>query len=126
MGNLVEVAIIDGAFVVPRRENRLDSLVQLLVNIGGKWLSRLALGDLFEFDNQLLEIGSSDLGVTLDSRLLFISLDQLFKVPGIRVQHNFAEHLDKAAISIVCETLIACQSYQALYRFVIYTQVQHG
>ncbi len=100
--------------------------MQLLVNIGRKWLSRLALGNLLEFDNQLFEIGGRDLSIALDSGLLFVLLDQLFKVPGVRVQHNFAEHLDKAAVGIVGEALVTRQCHQTLYRFVIYAQVQHG
>ncbi len=51
MSDLVVVAVIDGAFVVPGGEDGLDSFAQLLVDTGGEWLARLSLGDLFELNH---------------------------------------------------------------------------
>ncbi|MGH2482080.1 MAG: hypothetical protein ACRDHW_20715, partial [Ktedonobacteraceae bacterium] len=74
MGNLIEVAIIDGAFIVPGRENRLDSLVELLVDIRGERLTRLLLRDALELSDQLLEVRGLQFGVGFHAGTLSIGI----------------------------------------------------
>ena len=48
MGNLVEIAIINGALVVPGSEDRLDGQMELLVRVFRKGLAGGITRDLLE------------------------------------------------------------------------------
>ena len=124
--DLVEVAVVDGALVIPRGENSLNGFFQLLVDVGGERFAGLAFGNLFELGDELLELVGGNFGIGFDARALFVFIQDLFKVGGIGVQHDFAEHLDKAAIGVVGESLIPGQFYQALDGLVVDTEVEHG
>ena len=88
--NLVEIAIVNGAFVIPGRENGLDGFVQLLVDICGEWLAGLFFGDLLEFGHDLLQVGGGNLRVAgnpggfvyHDARELEAILDRLDADPA--------------------------------------------
>src|SRR5205823_9320769 len=58
---LVEIAVVDGSLIIPRGEDRFNGLLQLLVDIRGERLTRLALGNLFELNDQLLKVGGGNL-----------------------------------------------------------------
>ncbi len=126
MRDLVEVAVVDGPLIVPRRENRFDGFVQLLIDIGGEWFARLTLGNLLKFDDQLLEVSSGYLSIGSDPCPLFVLVQQVLEVSGIGVKDDFTEHLNEAAVGIVGEALVAGQCHQALDRFIVDAQVEHS
>ena len=68
--DFVEVAVVDDAFVVPRREDSLDGFVELIVDISEERLTRLLLGHGLEVYNQPFQIFSWQLGIDLDACLL--------------------------------------------------------
>src|SRR5262249_17826811 len=72
--DLVKIAIVDSTLVVPGREDGLNCLMQLLVNIGGKRLARLTLSNLLKLGNDLLETLSGDLSIGFGTSLLFVTV----------------------------------------------------
>src|SRR5690349_15028614 len=96
------------------------------MNIGGEGLTRLALGNLLELGNDLLETLSGDLGVGFNASLLFVMVQYFLEVVRISIEDNLAEHLNEATIGIIGEALIACEGNETLYCLVVDTQVQDG
>ena len=126
MGNLVEVAVVDGSLIVPRGEDSFNGLAQLLVDIRGERFTRLAFSDPLKISDQFLEIVCGNLGIALHACAFFVLIQDVLKVSGVGVQNDFAEHLNKTAVGIVSKAFIACQLYQPLDGLVIDTQVQYG
>ena len=126
MRNFVEIAIVNGAFVIPGRENGLDGFVQLLVDIGGERLAGLFFGDLLEFGHDLLQVGGGNLRVAGNPGGCFVLVQHVLKVARVGIQHNFTEHLDEAAIGVISETLVARKLDQAQHRLVVDAQVEHS
>src|SRR5262249_30907089 len=126
MWDLVEVAIVNSTLIIPRRENCLNCLAQLLIDIGGEGLAGLVLGNLLELSYNLLEALSRNLGVSFNPSLLFVTIQHFLEVVRIGIEDNLAEHLDEAAISIIGKALITSESNKTLYRLVVDAQVQDG
>src|SRR5579872_5774868 len=70
MRDFVEVTVVNSAFIVPRGENGLNCLAQLLVDIGGKRFAGLPLGNLLKFADQYFEFACWNLSIGPDTRLL--------------------------------------------------------
>ena len=89
-------------------------------------LAGLAFGHLFELDDQIFEFGGGNFGIGFDAGALFVLIQDTFKVAGVGVQDDFAEHLDEATIGVVGETLVPGQFYQALDGLIVDAEVEHG
>ena len=126
MRNLVEVAVIGGAFVVPGGEHRLDRGAHLLQWIVGERLAALLQDDVFEFFDQLLELLRLELGVGLDPGLLLGNLQPLLELLGLDTEHDLAEHLDEAPVGVQREAPVAGQFGQPLERVRIEAEVEDG
>ena len=126
VGDLVHVAVGDGAVIVPGREYRAHALKQLVFGLGRKGLANLLLVDrLLHLDDLLQPLGR-DVGVILDALLLLDLGQALLEKPAIHVHDDIAEHHDEAAIGIPHESLIAGEPDHRLGNLVVHPQVQHG
>ena len=86
------------------------------------WRSAICLNS----PTRLFEVGGGNFGIGLDAGSLFIFVQDMLEVFGVGIQHDFAEHLDEAAIGVIGEAFVTGQRDQALHGLVVDTEVQHG
>ena len=130
LGDVVELAIQNRAFVHPRAEHRAHSAPELLPRAGGELLAGLLLHGSLERGNQLLEILNRKVGIQLYATLMLLLVDQnlegilILLRYGLHTQHHVAIHLHETAIRIPRKTGIARTLRDSLHSLVIHTEVQ--
>src|SRR4029077_992267 len=124
VGDVVLAPVDDGAWRIPRIEDRLDGPRQLVARILRKAFTGLFLVDVLVGRDQLAEILGGEFDVLGDAaRLLETGQRLLEAVPRDSVDH-LAVHLNQAAVGIVREPLVACRAREALQRLVVEPEVQ--
>src|ERR1700694_440201 len=126
MRDLVEVAVIGGALVVPGGEHGLDGLAQLLQRIVRERLAALFENDVLEFFEKLLELLRLELRIGLDLGLFLGELEPLLELFSLDAEHDFAEHLREAAICVKGEPAVIGELRQAFQRLRIEAEVENG
>ena len=119
VGNLVLLAIEDGALGVPGSEDCLLRETKLEDRVGGEdgLAVDLDLGvlldvdvvgeDLLELGDEVLEVVSVELGVELHALLLFERIDELLEVFLADLHNDVGIHLDKSSVAVPSPTGIA-------------------
>ncbi len=105
VGDVVLLAVVVGARVVPGTEHGADGFLELDDRVGGEVLAELLLVLGLELLGQLLEIGGGELDVEGDALALFHRVDELLKVLLADFHDDVGEHLDEAAVGVVDEAL---------------------
>ena len=117
-------AVGDGAFAVPRLEDRFGSQTELLERIVRKIVSGEGTNDLAEFLGDLAPVGGAELGVGLHFGLAPAGgEDRLEDVIG-NPEDDAPEHLDQAAIGIEGEPCIAGPLGQPFRRAFVEAEVE--
>ncbi len=124
MGDLVEVAVGDGAGDVPGIEDRADGGFELLHWVGREVALHPALEECLVLRDECLQVLGGELGVLLDAALLLHGVEHLLEVLALEMKGDGGEHHDEAPVGIVGEALVAGQCNEALKGFVVEAQVE--
>ena len=125
LGDVVDLAVGDGARRVPAAEDGVDGEAELLPRVGREGVSGVGDYLLVVFD-ELLELFGRDFVVFLDSRGVSRLLEALFKFVEIHAEHDVREHLDEAAVAVVGESLVSGRFREGLHSVVVEAEVQYG
>ena len=131
-GDVVELAVEDGALVHPRAEDGADGSPELVPRIGREVLAGLLLDGGLELLDQLLQVVGRQLGVVLHAALLLLGVDNLLEGVvvllrcGLHAQHHVAVHLDEAAVGVPCEAGVARELRDGLDGLVVHTEVENS
>ena len=124
--DVVDAAIGLGAVVVPAPEDGVARLHELLERVLRKVLAGLFADELLVLGDDVLQRFGLEFVIELD---LFAQLDRVEDVLELllgNVEHDVAEHLDQAAIGVICETGIAAALGQRFDSLVVEAEVEDG
>ena len=136
VGNLVLLAIEDGALGVPGSEDCLLRETKLEDRVGGEdgLAVDLDLGvlldvdvvgeDLLELGDEVLEVVSVELGVELHALLRLLGVDDVLEELAGNAHDDVREHLDEAAIGVVGKAGVTGLLDETLDRVVVETEVE--
>ena len=114
--DVVQLAILDRARVVPGSEDGLDSCVQLVRRASRERLPGRLLVDLLVALDDLGEALLVEIGVGLRSVLLLHRVELVLEGVMFDAHHDVAEHLDEPAIGVENEARVSAQGNQRLDR----------
>ena len=123
--DVVELAVLNGAGVVPGAEDGLDAHLELLVCVGGELLAQLRLDDLLIAGDDLFQVLGRELGIELDALGGLHRLELVLEVVMLHPHHHVAEHLNEAAVAIHHKALVAGLGNHRFHGLGVQTQVQH-
>ena len=129
-GDVVELAVEDGALVHPRAEHGADGAPELIPRVGREVLAGLLLHGLLEALDQLLQVVGGQVGVVLHAALVLQCVDDLLERVvillryGLHAEHHVTVHLHEAAVRVPCETGVARALGHGLDGLVVHTEVE--
>ena len=124
VGDVVVHTVDVRAGVVPRTEDRLDRLKELLLGIGREVLAELLFVLRLELVGEFLEVLRRQLDVLRDALLFLHLVDELFKVLLADFHDDVGEHLNESSVAVICPAGIAGLLCQRLHDFLIETEVE--
>ena len=124
--DVVQLAILDGAGVVPTAEDGLDAHLELLVGVGREVLAELGLDDLLVAGDDLLEVLGGEFGVELHALGGLDGLELVLEVVVLHAHDHVAEHLDEAAVAVHHKALVARLGDHRLHGLGVEAEVEHG
>ena len=137
VGNLVLLAVEDGAAVVPAAENSLDGKEELdagvlgeLDRAGGAHELGVVLSadvggeDALELIDEGLEVLSGEVAVVAHARGDLARGDSVLEVVGVNAHHDVREHLDEATVRVPGKTGVLGLIDKALNREVVHAEVE--
>ncbi len=124
--DVVQSAVGHRARVVPRAEHGGDGAPQLLVRVLRKRLAGFALDDVLEAGGQRLPILGAELGVENRADLDLVVLDQLLEMVVLDAEHDLPVHLQKAAVAVIGEALVAAVAGEPRDGLVVEPEVEDG
>ena len=129
-GDVVELAVEDGALVHPRAEHGAYGSPELIPRACREILAGLLLDGGLEVLHQLLQVVGRQVSVVLDAALLLLLLDDdlervvvLFRF-GLHAQHHVAVHLYETAVRVPCEAGVARALGDSLHGLIVHTQIE--
>ena len=129
-GDVVQLAVQDGALVHPAAEYGADSAPELFPRIGREVLARVFLDRGLEAYDQFLQVVGRQLGIVLDFLLFLDRVDDLFEridvllALRLHVQHDVPVHLHETAVRVPCEARVAGFLGQSFDGLVVQSEVQ--
>jgi len=109
----VHLAVQDGTCRVPRHEYSTDRAPQLFFRICREFLAEFFYNKLLEAADQFFQIGHGQVEIRLDASFRFQFVHDFFErivgvfVFGFEAHDDIAVHLDKSAVGIPAESLVA-------------------
>src|SRR4051794_26111693 len=91
-----------------------------------KRLAGLALDDLLEAGGERPPILGAELGIEHGADLDLMVLDQLLEMMVLDAEHDLPVHLQKAAVAVIGEALVAAVADEALDGLVVEPEVEDG
>ena len=137
IGDLVLLAVQDGAGVVPAAEHGLDGQLQLhhgVLREGDGAVDQQAgildagdiLGeDLLELGHELLQVLCGQVGVGSGLAAVLHDVDGVLEQIAVQAHDHVGEHLDEAAIGVPCEARVLRLLDQAVDGLIVQAQVQN-
>ena len=138
VGDLVLLAVDDGALVHPAAEDGLDGKTQLQLGVlreGGAAIDGdlgVSLGvdvdgeDLLEGLREVLQVLGGELGVELDALLGLLIVDGVLEEVTVNAHDDVGEHLDEAAVGVPGKALVAGLLDEAVDGDVVEAEVEDG
>ncbi len=124
--DIVQLAVLDGARVVPRPEDRTYAERKLLHRVSREIAPLGLLDHLAVAGHHLLQVFRHQLRVQLISLGALHRFQLKLELVVVNTQHHVAEHLDEAAIGVPHETGIVGAGDHRLDRIGIQAEVQNG
>ena len=125
-GDGVQPAIGDRPLIHPGREHSADRAPQLIARLLREWLTG-RLGDLgLIVDDNRAPIRRGQVGVERVALAVLIMFENVLELVIVDVERNVRIHLDKAAIAVIGEALVARRLGQRLDRSVVKPEVEDG
>ena len=125
-GDIVQLAIGDGALRVPAAEDRADGAPELLHRILRERLAQMLLHLGLVAGHHGLPVVGGERRVQAEIAILFVQIEDLLEIMVIDAQHHVAIHLDEAAIAVIGEARIARLRRQAFDGLVVEAEIEHG
>jgi hypothetical protein len=126
VGDVVELAVRDGAGVHPRLEDGVAGAHELLAGV----LRERVVGVLLHHDlvarDHLVEGLLAELDVGLRLVLLLDGGELVLELVLVDPEHDVAVHLDEPAVAVLGEAAVARLRLHALDRLVVHAQVEDG
>ena len=126
VGDPLVLAVVRGALAEPRREDRLDREVQLLVGVLGEVAAGVRLDDGPERIDELAQCRGVEVGVLARAVRRLGRLERMVEPLAVHAEHDPTEHLDEPAIGVPAESLVAGEVDQALQGPLVEPQVEDG
>ena len=124
VGDLLVVAVVDGALAEPAREHGLDGQLELLVRVARELAAGVLADDGLEVAGQRLQVGRGQVGVLRRAVGRLRRLEGVVEALALHVHDDAPEHLDEAAVRVPAEALVAGEGHQAVERLLVQAQVQ--
>ncbi len=115
-----------GAGIPPGAEHGVARLRELILGVLRERLAGLLLNQLLVVFDDDLQILGGQVGIELRLHLLLASVEEVLELILRDFENDVAEHLDEAAVAVVCEPRIAALGHQRLDRLVVQAQIQNG
>ncbi len=125
-GDVVELAVGDGAGVHPGTENSTDRPPELLLGILREVTAKLFLDLVLEQADQLLEVVGGEIGVALHAALLLHLFEEVLENVAVEVEHDVGIHLDEAPIGVIGEAGVTALLDHSLDRLIVEAEVEDG
>ena len=122
----VDAAIGFGALAVPTAEDGVAGGHQLLQRGLREVLAALLLDELLVLDDDLFEGLGAEEVVQLDALARLGAVEDVLKLFLADVEDDGAEHLDEAAIGVVCEAGIVAAAGEAFNGLVVEAEIEDG
>ncbi len=114
------------AGVVPRTEDRLDRLEELLLGIGGEVLAELFFILALELVRKFFQIVRSQIDVLRDALLFLHLVDEFLEVFLTDFHNDVGEHLDESSVAVVRPAGVARLLCERLDDFFVEAEVEDG
>ena len=111
--NVVELAVLVRAGVVPTAEHRVDAVAQLLAGVLGEGLTGVLVG-LAVLGDDFLKPLDVQVRVQLGASTVLDGMEGLLEMGVLDAQHHVAEHLNEAAVGVPGESFVAGQFDEGL------------
>ncbi len=126
LGDVVELAVGDGALVLPTGEDGTDGTPQLLPRVLREGLVE-DLPDLVHVQaDDGLPVAGTQVGIEEMALGQLVVLEDVLEVEVLHAHDHVGIHLDEAPVAVVGEAPVAAVGGQALDRLVVEAEVQHG
>ena len=126
VGDLLHLAVDLRPLTVPRAEDGLDRVGELLARVLGEVLAGLGEHDRLEPVDETLQVFGGELGVGRDAALLAQVLERVVEALAVDVHHDLAEHLHEAAVGVPREARVVGLLREAADRHVVHAEVEDG
>ncbi len=124
--DVVHAAIENGAVVVPATENGFNSFHQLFARLLREIFPKAVFIEFLIEDDHFFEIVGVEFGIFGNALLFLHFVDDLFKLLFGEFHDDVGEHLDKAAIAVICKALVSGHLRNALDNNVVDSEVEDG
>ena len=122
--DVLDLAVVDSALVVPGIEHRADRQLQLLHRVVREIGAPFLPHERAELRDDLQQRIRGQISVVIDARLLFRFLEDRIELAPVDGEDDVAVHHDEATERVVAEAGVACRRDQPLQRRVVQAQVQ--
>ncbi|KRT63159.1 MAG: hypothetical protein XU10_C0014G0016 [Chloroflexi bacterium CSP1-4] len=126
MGDPVVLAVVAGALAEPGGEDGLDGQVELLVGVLGELAAGVGADDLAERGRGITQVARIEVGVQGGAPGVLDGVEGMVEARAVHAQHDAPEHLDKAAVGVPAEALVAGQVDEAVQRGLVEAEVEDG
>ena len=137
IGYLFYTTVFHGPLAIPTAEHGADTAPHLFPGFFGKWFPQQFLYRFFIFIHQFFQLINRQFRITFISAAMFDMIELFIKyLPDALsmfhfntcrfFHHHIGIHHDQPAISVISESLIPALGNDALDRFIIQSNIQHG
>ena len=124
VGDLLVVAVVDGALAEPAREDGLDRQVELLVRVAREVPAGVLADDALEGLGERPEVVGVEVGVLLGAAGVLGGLERGVEALALHVHDDPPEHLDEASVGIPAEALVAGQRDEPMQGLLVEAEVE--
>ena len=119
VGDLLVVAVVDGALAEPAGEDGLDGEVELLVRVAREVAAGVLADDRLELVGERPQVGGGQVGVLRGAVGVLGRVERVVEALALHVHDDPPEHLDEAPVRVPAEPLVAGQGDQAVERLLV-------
>ena len=125
LGDIVQLAVGDGAMVHPAGKDRADRAPELLLRLLRKRLAQFLLDLRLVERDHLLPFGGGEFGIELVAEAGLFVLEDFLEHLVVEPHDDVGIHLDEAAVAVIGKTRVARILRQRLHRHVVEAEIEH-